>query len=395
MSNGGASRSGYWAASVLAALEDSTHGEFSQHLFCLSGASGGSVGNAAFFSVLRAKESLKKIDPSDSANLIAVRSYLQSDFLTFTLARMLGPDVFRHIFPLSFIGDRAAALARAMEQAPGKSDFLYDSLSIGFSRFMTQKGNTNYNLPVICINTTRMQDGNPAVISNININDPAFNRRVDVLSLIPENRDMKLSTAVVLGASFPYLSPAGRIDSIFSKSGKASRDSAVPNYFVDGGYFDNSGAGVVNEMIIAMQQMLDNPADTLLHSLKNRLQFYVIHIINDPVKPEKLTNVNPLTNDLAAPVKTLIGAYGTQTAVNDLRLKGYLAGIYKDPSHYIPVSLYRDKDSVNFSMNWVISKYIREIMDKRLHENLPVNRLRQMVFTQLITSSHVDSVTHN
>ncbi|MEO7047928.1 MAG: hypothetical protein ABI091_21700, partial [Ferruginibacter sp.] len=39
MANGGASRSGYWAASVLSRMEDETGGRFSNHLFCLSGAS--------------------------------------------------------------------------------------------------------------------------------------------------------------------------------------------------------------------------------------------------------------------------------------------------------------------------------------------------------------------
>ena len=384
MANGGASRSGYWAASVLAMLEDSTHGEFSKHLFCLSGASGGSVGNAAFFSALRAKENLLRLDHSDTANLHAVKSYLQSDFLTFTLARMLGPDVFRHIFPLGFVDDRAAALARALEQAPGKSCFLYDSLAAGFSTFMTQKNQPDYHLPIICVNTTRMQDGNPAVVSNIDVSDTLFNRRVDVLDLIPETKDMKLSTAVVLGASFPYLSPAGRIDKIISKSGKPSADSLVPNYFVDGGYFDNSGAGVVNEMVIALQQMLDNPDDSVMRQLKGKLEFFVLHITNDPMGEPLLEKVNPLVNDLAAPVKTLVGAYGTQTTINDLRLRSYMNSLYKGGGHYQQINLYRSRDSVMFSMNWVISNYVREIMDKRLHENQPVLSLQRLVWQQTL-----------
>ena len=56
LADGGASRSGYWTASVLSRLEDGTAGKFSRHLFCLSGASGGSVGNAAFYTSLYAKK---------------------------------------------------------------------------------------------------------------------------------------------------------------------------------------------------------------------------------------------------------------------------------------------------------------------------------------------------
>ena len=63
-----------------------------------------------------------------------------------------------------------------------------------------------------------MQDGLPAVISNIDFSDPRFNQRLDFLDLLDEKKDIKLSTAVVLGASFPYVSPAGRVDSASIKN---------------------------------------------------------------------------------------------------------------------------------------------------------------------------------
>ncbi len=357
MANGGASRSGYWAASVLSKIEDETNGAFSGHLFCLSGASGGSLGNAAFFSILRAKENLLKSDTTSAPCLNAATSYLKSDFLTYTLARTLGPDMFRNLVTLYNVNDRASALSHALEKAAGSKVFLQDSLGIPFSTIITQQ-NQPYHLPILCINTTRMQDGNPGVISNIKITDAVFNNRIDVLSLLGEKKDMKLSTGVVLGASFPYLSPAGRID-------KRTCDtcSIEANYFVDGGYFDNSGAGPVYEMISALNLILQS--DTLL-PFKNKIEFNVLHIINDPLEPASITKVNPFINDLAAPVKTLIGAYGTQTSVNDQRLNKYVRGLYNDPDHYRYVSLYDKKDSMNYTMSWVISRYVLDAMDRRL-----------------------------
>lgn len=58
MANGGASRSGYWTAAVLGKIEDSSIkykplDRFSDHVFCLSGTSGGGVGVASFFGLLR------------------------------------------------------------------------------------------------------------------------------------------------------------------------------------------------------------------------------------------------------------------------------------------------------------------------------------------------------
>ena len=74
---------------------------------------------------------------------------------------------------------------------------------------------------------------------------------------------MKLSTAVVMGARFPYLSPAGRINN---------------SYYVDGGYFDNSGAGIVNEMLIALNEYIRVSISTRPWLAK--LRFYVIHAQN-------------------------------------------------------------------------------------------------------------------
>ena len=366
MANGGASRSGYWTASVLSKLEDESKGDFSKNLFCLSGASGGSIGNGTFFSLLRSKDNLRRYDPSDSAYVKASVNYLKSDFLTYTLARTLGPDVFRNLITLYNVNDRASALSHAIEKAPGSKNFLYDSLGVPFTQIITQK-NKPYNLPVLCINTTRMQDGSPGVISNIIISDSVFNGRIDVLSLLNEKQDMRLSTGIVLGASFPYLSPAGRID-----HKKCDTCKAEANYFVDGGYFDNSGAGVVFEMIFDLQRIIE--ADTSIKN-KDKIEFNIIHITNDLTDEIDLKPVNPLTNDLAAPFKTLLGAYGTQTSVNDLRLRTYINNLYNDKLHYTILSLYKKNDSMDYTMNWVISKYVLNAIDRRLKSDEELQEL--------------------
>jgi hypothetical protein len=365
IANGGASRSGYWVSSVLSSLEDTSKGKFSQHLFCLSGASGGSVGNAVFFNLLRAQNEKLKKDSSRIRFWTASTKFLESDFLSFTLTRLLGRDIFRHILPVSdhLAMDRANALAYSLERAAGEKNFLYDSFAAPFSSFITQTKQTQYQLPILCINTTRMQDGSPGVISNIRIKDKEnyFNKRIDVLSLLDEKDDIKLSTAVVLGASFPYLSPAGRINS-------STPGMEGAHYFVDGGYFDNSGAGVVNEMLIAMKDMMLQ--DSSLGRYKNKLDFYVLHITNNDKKKSNLHRINPFTNDLLAPVQTILGSYGTQTLVNDQRLINFLASMNQGNwSHYINIDLYGGRYEKKFSMNWVISNYQRHLMDKNLMTN--------------------------
>ncbi len=372
MANGGASRSGYWVASVLSTLEDSSKGIFSNHLFCLSGASGGSLGNATFFTLLRYKNELAR---SRVSSLEASKEYLRSDFLTFTLANMLGPDYFRHLYPVAFLkSNRANALIKSIEAAPADSVFLKTKLADGFSQFIAKHNDKNYNLPVLFINATRMQDGRPSVISNIKITDSIFNNRIDLLSLLDSSEDMKLSTAVEIGASFPYISPGNRIDQ------RNLQGVSEANYFVDGGYFDNSGAGVVHEMIMQIQELLKDSTDALIYPFRKKIQCYVVHILNDAITNTDFNSVSPIQNDLAAPLITLAGSYGVQTSTNDLRLKKYLKLTYDNsPTHYIPVNLYRPNDKLIFPMNWVISQKILDSMDKRLEENERIKELLHFI----------------
>ena len=347
LADGGASRSGFWTASVLSRLEDQTNGNFSRHLFCLSGASGGSVGNATFFASLVKKEQIRQ---NKQDHLVTCQKYLDTDFLTFTLARMLGPDLFKPIFPFPSIYDRAAALEKAIEKG-ARDSLISNVMQSRFSAFIAKKNEENYSLPVLCINTTRMQDGRPGVVSNIKIDSIFFGQRIDILQLLEPGEDINMSTLTILGARFPYVSPAGRI-----------RNS----YFVDGGYFDNSGAGVTHEMILELQRVItDSLRMDSSHYLK-KLRFYILHTTNSPLGEGEITKIHPLINDLGAPIKTLVGSYNTQTTVNNLRLFKYLMEINNGDTNYIPFNLYRKNEPNTYSMNWVISDTNRKMMNSRL-----------------------------
>lgn len=353
LADGGASRSGYWTAAVLTRLEEGSDRHFSRHLLCLSGASGGSMGNSAFFCLLQRRDSIYGAGHTLQQE---ARDYLKSDFLTYTLARMMGPDMFRPVFPFPFIDDRAAALEYATEHAAPDSVIIGQSFRQLVSRVITRRGDSTYSLPILYLNTTRMQDGTPGLVSNIMIDSTIFGKRIDVLNLLEPGQDMRLSTAVILGARFPYVSPAGRIGN---------------NYFVDGGYFDNSGAGAVHEMIIQLHQWSHDSSwysqYPRLRSLQlaSKLRWYVIHITNSSQDPLVLKKVHPVVNDLVSPVQTLIGSYNTQTVVNNLRLIRYLGELNKDTT-YFPISLYEKDDSSVYPMNWAISDTTLRRMNNRL-----------------------------
>lgn len=386
MANGGASRSGYWTAAVLGRLEDSTRGKdgwFSRHLFCLSGASGGSVGNATFFALLDSTNKLQAKGVAPTSFTKGATSYLANDFLSYTLARMLGPDYFKYIFHFSWL-DRAGALENSLEEIIyTDTAALLPNLKTSFANVLAIRKQPS-RLPIICLNVTRMQDGNPGVVSNVRLDGINFNNRVDVLELLPDTMDIRLSTATILGARFPFVSPAGRIDQL--------RDSTIrPHYFVDGGYFDNSGAGVVQEMIRLINNYARTSKDPVIRARAAKLRFVILHITNSPPGSAVLEVVKPLTNDLAAPLKTVIGAYDMQTTVNDRRLVSFLADIDSlgpAKATYLPIHLYKQfselpLDSATgkrmkedaYPMNWFISDTMRHRMDRRLLQHPELNQL--------------------
>ncbi len=381
--DGGASRSGYWTASVLGKLDSATDQRFSKHLFALSGASGGSVGNATFFSLLylRQLNSLYADSLNRSGLVRPAQDFLKTDFLTYTLARMLGPDIFNSIYPA--VADRARALEYAME-AGASSKYLLDGFfALPFSRFATDRRHA-YTLPALCINTTRMQDGMPGVISNIRIDTAVFGSRLDVLSLLDPGEDLHLSTAVVMGARFPYISPAGCITR--TEQDAAGKSHKARHYFVDGGYFDNSGAGVVHEMIMQLDYLVRN--DTVLQNRYGgalaKLRFLVVHITNTPYSVSRFGKSFPFTNDLAAPLLTLAGSYSSQTSVNNSRLEKYIQTLYyKDsvsrryglPQLYFEMNLYSSNDEETYAMNWSISDATLRRMQSRLYHNYKLDSL--------------------
>jgi len=353
LADGGASRSAYWTASVLGTIEEKTGGEFSKNIFCLSGASGGSLGNVAFWHTITAK---------DKHGTQEMQEYLANDFLSFPLVRLLGPDIILPIVPFHLLKDRAEALERSMQFPSTRSDmgeFMLENFSTTYPSITKQ----NFK-PIICINATRMQDASPAVVSNIKLDTSIFGNRIDILDNLEKGRDISMATAVVLGARFPYFSPAGRLGH---------------DYFVDGGYFDNSGAGVVHEMILDLQNIInDSLAINPNHPYK-KIRFHIVHITNKTEQKVEKGKIHPLVNDLAAPIKTILGSYTSQTDFNNLRLQKYLLEIYKNEDTYHTINLYKEGEEDRYPMNWSISAQSLNSINKRLTNHRSMEDLIKLI----------------
>ncbi len=349
LSDGGGSRSGLWVTSVLGRLDVQTEGRFRQGLFCLNGASGGSVGNVAYYGLLR-----NGSDPQRTG--ITADSLLTGDFLSHSIARMLGNDLLNLMLPAlgsankngkRLLEDRAAALEDGLA-ASGRS------VGLQLDSPITQWFDRDPSFPLLCINTTRMQDARSGVISTFAIDhDPAFSGRLDVLGAMDPGRTLSASSCAILSARFPYMSPAGGVP-------MASGDSARTDYFVDGGYFDNSGAGLVLEMLMELEH------DSLLAPLFKQFRPIVLHISNGDPGERIPGPVNSVLNDLLAPVVTIAGAYGQQTNVNNLRLDRYITDRQWP---WYEVNLFKKDTPAYYPMSWVMSAAPRDSMRARVREH--------------------------
>ncbi|MGK4568215.1 hypothetical protein [Flavobacterium sp. 3HN19-14] len=296
----------------------------------------------------------------------------------------------QHLLPAWFIDNRADVLERTFSestsdyQGKGNSDVLRDYYQMPYSQIIDTSG----DLPILYITTTQVNNGYPGVISSVKMDKTYKGQRTDVLSLIDsmkvkrdrkDNRisnknprtDIRFSTAAVMSSRFPYVSPAGKL---------------FDRYFVDGGYFDNSGAGTMLEF---MEQLSDFLTKNEANPVYKRFKFHILHLTNSEVNPKPVRDISPLTNDLAAPLLTLAGMQGSSTSISDGLLKQYFSRQFyaKDTDNntaYIKYSLYNPKyvDTIanhkydhepEYPMSWAISDYHFKRMEAALNREYNSN----------------------
>ena len=242
---GGASRAGYWAASVLGDLQDGSGGRFAQSLFAISSVSGGSVGSAAFVSQLYD-------DPAAGGRFgDAVRKTAGGDFLSPALAGLLFPDLAQRFLPTIPLGrgmvlalpDRAEALEKAFEA--GWTDHCRRS-SCRRPRLWSEPlqnlwSDPSRHIPLMFINGERQEDGRRVITSRVIIDSAEFPDAVDFYAATQE-RDLAVSSAIHNGARFPVVSPGGVL---------LDQQGHPNGHVLDGGYFENSGLTTATDIVRA------------------------------------------------------------------------------------------------------------------------------------------------
>ncbi len=279
----------------------------------LSGVSGGALGFLEY--AARVAERSTGTD----ANQAWVEERLGGDYVSPTLAWMLYVDI-----PLSLVGfvdgldDRADILEKSWERSWGNDGLL--------SQGLISLWESNARVPTVLANGTSFSDGCGLVSAPIagasrtpdgyddcatllpgttdNYDIGAFIGSKDLLPYLCDGQnDVRLSTAALLSARFPFVTPSGRVTrNCDGDSGEATEVS----YVIDGGYREGSGALSALQLWEAIEDAVwEYNADNA--SSGGCIVPFMIHIENgySPPSPQQLNS--PVPNEWLVPGQGQVG----------------------------------------------------------------------------------------
>ncbi|MFA6044452.1 MAG: hypothetical protein WC718_05660 [Phycisphaerales bacterium] len=246
---GGGIYAAYTSAIALSRLQD-LDPRFATHLFATSGVSGGSVGTSVFGAMAvhgfpRSAPSPGSPETQGPCEAMASK-VLEHDLLSPLLAGALFPDLVQQFIPFP-IGafDRATPLEQGLEAAfdgaGGKGEMTHP--------IDTLLGSPASNIPAMYFNTTCVETGGLAYVGPYPILANGAYPDADLADAWRPTSSVRLSTAAVLSARFPLVTPAGKVNTGFDQNMRP-----LVHRFVDGGYFDNPGTATLETIIAAIRQ---------------------------------------------------------------------------------------------------------------------------------------------
>lgn len=342
---GGALRSGAFTATTLAKIQEK-YGQFNDHLFIMSGVSGGAVGLAYNYTL---QKQVSNSNPSKWT-----KDFFSKDMLAYVTVKMVLSEVAGYFLPLYIEKfDRAVALDQAMEMAYKESR--------GGENFFQKpflSNPANLRFPALFLNTTEVETGNQCYISNVRIKykdtfDQSFFKPRDILSNI--NGHIKFSTAVNFSSRFPLVSPSACL--FFKKNCKDYK-----RHYVDGGYFENSASYTLLKILKYLEKSEPEAFDRIIPVV---IQFN----FGDDNEPIDVKNGNSWFNEFADPIIAIYKVRSSKTDLSRLELREFL-NKYSQPNYIAVNNIIEER---NLPMNWVLSyKSINRLnnsVDTLIHHN--------------------------
>jgi hypothetical protein len=247
---GGGLYAAYQTATTLARLYDRCPAII-DHIFLISSVSGGSIGAAAFSAAIQAepvpdKSQCSISKPTSPGKIEALLDrFFTADFLAPLAASALFPDFAQRFLPYPVPAfDRARAFERALEVAWVKAT---SGGSDAFSKGIVQDRKPGSG-PILFMNVTQAETGEQQIIAPTS-DSIEWGRSVVTSAFVSSSdTDIALSTAATLSSRFPVILPPASV-ALEKEPGKWSLWPRIVTRFVDGGYFENSGADTAVKIV--------------------------------------------------------------------------------------------------------------------------------------------------
>jgi predicted acylesterase/phospholipase RssA len=320
---GGGAYAAHYTATFLARLQDACP-NFAQHVFAISGVSGGSIGASLFAGLAKLKATNQayvgcNLDPRDRYFEKRTQKFFEQDFLSPVIAAALFPDFVQRFLPVT-IGrfDRSRALDASIEAAwrdmaddaaredPAAADMPNPFESPFLDLWSPQRDDEA--VPALILNTTEVANGYRIVMSPISTGAVAGTQWSKIARLHPllppdadaaTEADIKLSTAAGMSARFPWVLPAASVETGPDK--KRMR-------LVDGGYVESSGVDIARQVLKALKVAVDRTKDT---PEAMNAKFYLVVLMGYEGTPveDRSFGETPL------PLRTLISTWQTRAEI--------------------------------------------------------------------------------
>lgn len=381
--SGGGMRSAAWTFTVLRTLEErfAEQGvDFPAHVRIITGASGGMLGAAYYVATLPACRPVT--DPGYRANrkkqLDDLYTELTSDDLTALVKQQVYEDVPNLFSPWPARHDRGKELERVWSRnLRGVLD-----VPIGQLRADEKAGRR----PSLVFTPMMIEDGRRLIVSNLDLRRtithegnllleddikenydpfkvPCHSRdAIELFRLFPESsKDVRLSTAVRMSASFPIFSPA------------VSLPVSPRRRIVDAGYYDNYGVSLAAAWLIssdAKSWIVSHASKVLLIQIRDGVDQPWRRL--DQVDADSSSGPSRSTEELSSPLEGLYNARIASSSFrndNQLQLltRFWIESFARDLENVTPIlPEYRLFQVVNFelpqraALSWYLSTSERQ-----------------------------------
>ncbi len=392
-----------FAATALARLQDECPA-FAQHLFAISGVSGGGVGAALFSTLVADRPQVRSSDaigndpcrvPSIGAPLPKLEERIgrlvSEDYLAPMAAAGLFPDFAQRFLPFAVERlDRSRAFETTLDlvwqrTTPG----CVGSQCKPFSRPFLDTWRPDGTAPALVLNATNVDVGYRTILAPFVVarevpgeysalqNFHEALARPGPEGQLASGGDVSLGTAVGLSARFPWVMPPATV---------RLPDGQSKLRLLDGGIFENSGVDTLTDMLIDLGD-LERPLSARLGQTRSDPWVAFHPIIISGYQLNTALNGSGFRGEALSPVSAMLSARVQRAGMASYRLflqRGYDCGrsaqseICKDTGIRFLVLNHED---FRLPLGWQLSTYSRNVVVSHVgvaSDCDPIPRIRDM-----------------